>query len=75
VDPVSRRRDRIRQVPEFIRDYTNNGYTSPTTYFADHYWALLELQALTWAIGVAGLATVGTVLGRAAASKAPRRAA
>jgi hypothetical protein len=67
--------DRIRQVPEFIRDYTNNGYTSPATYFADRYWALLELQAFTWGIGAAGLAAVGTILGRAAAIIGRRRAA
>lgn len=67
--------ERIRQVPEFIRDYTYHGYTSPATYFADHYWPLLELQVFTWIIGVAGLAAVGTVLGRAAASIMPRRAA
>lgn len=66
---------RIRQVPEFIRDYTNNGYTSPATYFADHYWVLLQLQAFTWAIGVAGMAVVGTVLGRAAATIGPHRGA
>lgn len=66
--------NRIRQVPEFIRDYTNNGYTSPATYFADHYWALLELQAFTWVIGVVGLVAVGTVLGRAAASAGSRLA-
>ncbi len=64
--------DRIRQVPEFIHDYTNNGYTSPATYLADHYWALLELQAFTWVIGVVGLVAVGTALGRAAASIASR---
>lgn len=63
--------DRIRQVPEFIRDYTNNGYTSPTTYFTDHYWALLELQVFTWVIGVAGLVAVGTAVGRVAASVLP----
>lgn len=64
--------DRIRQVPEFIRDYTNNGYTSPEIYFADHYWALLQLQAFTWVIGAAGMAAVGTLLGRAAATIVPR---
>lgn len=67
------RTNRIRQVPEFIRDYTNNGYTSPATYFADHYWALLALQAFTWVIGAAGLVAVGTVLGRAAARIGARR--
>lgn len=61
--------NRIRQVPEFIRDYTNNGYTSPATYFADHYWALLALQAFTWVIGAVGLVAVGTVLGRAHARR------
>ena len=65
--------DRIRQVPEFIRDYTHHGYTSPATYFADHYWELLKLQAFTWLIGVIGLAALGTVLGRAVASRALRR--
>lgn len=67
--------DRIRQVPEFIRDYTNNGYTSPATYFAERYWSLLELQAFTWGIGAVGLAAVGTILGRAAAIIGRRRAA
>jgi len=67
--------NRIRQVPEFIRDYTNNGYTSPAAYFADNYWALLELQAFTWVICVVGLVAVGTVLGRAAASIGSRGAA
>ena len=59
--------DRIRQVPEFIRDYTNNGYTSPAVYFADHYAALLQLEIFVWLIAVAGMAAVGTVMGRVAA--------
>jgi hypothetical protein len=54
---------RIRQVPEFIRDYTHHGYTSPATYFADHYWSLLELQVFTWVIGAVFLATVGAAVG------------
>lgn len=65
--------NRIRQVPEFILDYTNNGYTSPAIYFADHYWALLELQTFTWVIGVVGLIAVGTLVGRAAARIGSRR--
>lgn len=65
----------IRQVPEFIRDYTNNGYTSPATYFAERYWGLLQLQVFTWVIGVAGLVAVGTVMGRVAARLWPQRAA
>jgi hypothetical protein len=52
-------------VPEFIRDYTHHGYTSPATYFADHYWPLLELQVFTWVIGAAFLATVGVAFGLA----------
>lgn len=56
---------RIRQVPEFIRDYTHHGYTSPATYFADHYWPLLELQVFTWVIGAAFLATVAVGVGLA----------
>jgi len=67
--------ERIRQGPEFIRDYTYHGYTSPATYFADHYWELLELQVFMWIITVLGLAAAGTVLGWAAAKIAPRRAA
>jgi len=66
---------RIRQVPEFIRDYTHHGYTSPANYFADHYWALLELQVFTWVIGVTGLAAVATVVGRMTASRETRCAA
>jgi hypothetical protein len=64
---------RIRQVPEFIRDYTHHGYTSPATYFADHYWTLLELQVFSWVIGAVILtmigAAVGLVVGRALRSK------
>lgn len=56
---------RIKQVPEFIRDYTHHGYTSPATYFADHYWSLLELQVFAWGIGAASLAAVGAVVGLA----------
>lgn len=66
---------RIRQVPEFIRDYTNNGYTSPAAYVADHYWALLVLLGFTWVISVVGLVAVGTVLGRAVARTGSRRTA
>jgi hypothetical protein len=66
---------RIQQVPEFLRDYTYHGYKSPASYFADHYWALLELQAFTWVIGAFGLGALGTVFGRAVASRSVRRAA
>lgn len=54
---------RIKQVPEFIRDYTHHGYTSPAAYFADHYWSLLELQVFTWIIGAAFLAGGGAAAG------------
>lgn len=54
---------RIKQVPEFIRDYTHHGYTSPATYFADHYWPLVELQVFAWVIGAACLAAVGAAVG------------
>lgn len=59
--------ERIRQVPEFVLDYTRHAYTSPAAYFADHYWELLELQGFTWILGAAGMAVLGTVLGRAGA--------
>lgn len=64
--------ERIKQVPEFIRDYTHHGYTSPASYFADHYWALLELQAFTWVVGVVGLAALGTAFGRVVSNRAFR---
>lgn len=56
---------RIKQVPEFIRDYTHHGYTSPATYFAEHYGPLLELQVFTWVIGAACMAGVGAAVGLA----------
>jgi hypothetical protein len=56
---------RIKQVPEFIRDYTHHGYASPATYFADHYWPLLQLQVFAWGIGAACLAGVGAAIGLA----------
>jgi hypothetical protein len=57
--------ERILQVPEFIRDYTHHGYTSPAAYFADNYWPLLQLQFFTWVIGAGMLVAVGLVLGTA----------
>ncbi|MCA8958553.1 MAG: hypothetical protein KDC87_20920 [Planctomycetes bacterium] len=66
--------ERMKQVPEFILDYTHHGYTAPRDYFRDHYWALVELQAVTWGIGVLGLVVVGTAFGIVAAAVARRRA-
>ena len=65
--------DRILQVPEFIRDYTHHGYSSPAAYFADNYRPLLELQFFSWLVGAGMLVTVGLVLG-IAIDKAVERA-
>lgn len=64
---------RIRQVPEFIRDYTHHGYTSPAAYFADYYWPLLELQVFAWAVGAACLAGVGAIVGLAVGQRSSGR--
>lgn len=54
---------RIVQLPEYLRDYTHHGYTSPEVYLAANYSALLELQIFSWAIGVVGLFAVSGVTG------------
>lgn len=55
--------DRIVQLPEYVRDYTHHGYTSPEAYLATNYSALLELQVFSWAIGATGLLIVAGTAG------------
>jgi hypothetical protein len=45
----------IVQLPEYLRDYTYHGYTSPQLYLATNYAALLRLQLFSWGITVIGL--------------------
>lgn len=58
----------IVQLPEYLRDYTYHGYTSPALYLSTHYADLLGLQLFSWAITVSGLlvatGTAGLWLGR-----------
>lgn len=49
---------RIVQLPEYVRDYTHHGYTSPAAYLAANYSALLGLQVFAWAISAAGIIAV-----------------
>lgn len=59
---------RIVQLPEYLRDYTYHGYTSPQLYLSRNYAELLWLQLFSWGIGVIGLllvtGTAGLCLGR-----------
>jgi hypothetical protein len=59
---------RIVQLPEYLRDYSYLGYTSPALYLSTHYVDLLGLQLFSWAITVSGLlvitGTAGLWLGR-----------
>ena len=59
---------RIVQLPEYLRDYTYHGYTSPQLYLSTHYAGLLGLQLFSWSIAVIGLllitGTAGLYLGR-----------
>ncbi len=59
---------RIVQLPEYLRDYTYHGYTSPETYLSTHYSELLGLQLFSWGIGAVGLlvitGTAGWCVGR-----------
>jgi hypothetical protein len=54
---------RIVQLPEYMRDYTYHGYTSPETYLAAHYSELLSLQFLSWSISAAGLLLIAGASG------------
>ena len=58
----------IVQLPEYLRDYTYHGYTSPEIYLSTNYSELLRLQLLSWSISVMGLlvitGTAGWYLGR-----------
>ena len=60
---------RIVQLPEYARDYTYHGYTSPAEYLTANYWDLLGLQVFSWMVGgviVIGVASVaGWLLRRA----------
>ena len=51
------------QLPEYLRDYTYHGYTSPEVCLAANYSALLERLIFFWAIGVVGLVAVAGVTG------------
>ncbi|HET9372526.1 MAG TPA: hypothetical protein VFO19_19825 [Vicinamibacterales bacterium] len=58
----------IVQLPEYLRDYTYHGYTSPAPYLSTNYADLLGLQVFSWAITVLALlvvtGTAGLWLGR-----------
>ena len=58
----------IVQLPEYLRDYTYHGYTSPALYLSTNYADLLGLQLYSWAVTVSGLlvitGTAGLWLGR-----------
>lgn len=58
----------IVQLPEYLRDYTYHGYTSPQRYLAANYTELLRLQIFSWGIAVIVLplitGTAGLYLGR-----------
>ena len=61
-------RDRIVQLPEYLRDYTYHGHTSPAAYLAENYADLFRLQVLSWILAGLALITiagsVGWALGR-----------
>jgi hypothetical protein len=54
---------RILQLPEYIRDYTHHGYSSPEAYLAVNYLGLLKLQMFSWFVGAMGLTVVAGVAG------------
>jgi hypothetical protein len=58
----------IVQLPDYLRDYTYHGYTSPALYLSANYADLLGIQLFSWAITVSVLvvitATAGLWLGR-----------
>jgi hypothetical protein len=60
--------DSIVQLPEYLRDYTYHGYTSPQLYLSRNYTELLGLQLFSWGITVIGLllvtGTAGLYFGR-----------
>jgi hypothetical protein len=58
----------IVQLPEYLRDYTHHGYTSPERYLSTNYAELLRLQLFSWSVTVIGLlavtGTAGLYVGR-----------
>jgi hypothetical protein len=58
----------IVQLPEYLRDYSYHGYTSPALYLSTNYADLLGLQLFSWTVTVSGLlvitGTAGLWLGR-----------
>jgi hypothetical protein len=49
--------DQIVQLPEYARDYSYHGYTSPPQYLNANYWELLQLQVFSWSVG--GVVCIG----------------
>ena len=46
------------QLPEYLRDYTYHGYTSPELYLSTHYAELLGLQVFSWSITTVGVVVI-----------------
>jgi hypothetical protein len=53
----------IVQLPEYLRDYTYHGYTSPALYLSTNYADLLGLQLFSWAVTVSGLLVITGMAG------------
>ena len=51
------------QLPEYMRDYTHHGYTSPELYLSAHYAELLGLQVFSWSITTVGLGVITGTIG------------
>lgn len=66
---------RIVQLPEYARDYSYHGYTSPAEYLAANYWDLLWLQVFSWAVGGVIVIGVASVAGWLLRGVRPLRAA
>lgn len=58
-------RDRIVQLPEYLRDYTYHGYESPAIYLSANYMDLFQLQVFSWAVSGVALVVPAGVLGGA----------
>lgn len=66
---------RIVQLPEYARDYSYHGYTSPAQYLSANYWSLLRLQVFSWAVGGVVVIGVASVAGWLLRGARPLRAA
>lgn len=69
-DPLAHR---IVRLPEYARDYSHHGFTSPSAYLAVNYNELLMLQVFSWAVGGVIVVATASIVGRLFAAASMRQ--